>query len=374
MKRSRGLRWIAEFAVIAVLVSAFYRQQVKLDGYRSDLEDQERVIHDMTADIKEFKDKLAYYEQPGDGILRHGKLQVKDGRLLNENGEQIQLRGVSSHGLTWFPRYTNGASLRFWKEAGANVFRASMYSDQHRGYIYYPEESSNYLYLAVENALANDMYAIIDWHILYDANPLEHMEAAKDFFEAAAAHYEENPGIIYEICNEPNGETTWEDVTEYAHEIIPVIREYAPEAIILVGMPNYCTDFKPVLEDPLPYENIMYTYHQYVNGEGKAYDAYALEKMLERRLPIFVSEWGVGLKARDAEGNDFRASEEFLDRLEEAKVSWVVWALSNKNDSHGLIRHDSRVYGDFTRQDLSEVGAYVYDRLKKQTPRILRQR
>lgn len=369
MKRGLDIRLLISFVVIAFLLSTAYRQHGSLKEYRRELQDRGQRLKAQEEELEELGSRLAYYEQPGDGICRHGKLRVEGGSLVDSRGERLQLRGVSSHGLTWFPRYTNAAALGFWKEAGANVFRAAMYSDQHRGYVYYPEESANYLYLAVENALSLDMYAIVDWHILRDANPLEHMEEAKVFFSDVSSHYGNHPGILYEICNEPNGDTTWEDITEYAHEIIPLIRHYAPDAVILVGMPEYCTEYRPVLEAPLPYGNIMYTYHQYVDGDNKAYDAHGLETMLENRLPIFVSEWGID--SEDEEDVDFRAAEEFLGILEEEKVSWVAWALSNKSGSHALIRPEIRRYGDFSAEDLSGAGRYVYDRLRQQTPRVL---
>lgn len=357
--------------LIAALIIWICILNRRLDISGNDLEKKERLLEASQKEIEALEGRLSYYEQPGDGIKRHGQLRVENGRLVDSTGERVQLRGISSHGLTWFPRYTNAGALGFWKEAGANLFRAAMYSDQERGYIYYPEESSNYLYLAVENAIFHDMYAIIDWHILHDSNPLEHMEKAKEFFREAASHYRENPGIIYEICNEPNGAATWEDITEYANEIIPVIRTYAPEAVILIGMPKHSTDFRPVLEAPLPYENIMYTYHQYVDGTGEAYNDYNLKKMLEHKLPVFVSEWGIDL---DTEDNvNFRASEEFLDMLEEEQISWAVWALSNRSGAHALIRPQSKGYGDFTPEDLNNIGLYIYNRLREQTPCILPQ-
>lgn len=369
MKKRIGIKLILSLVIVILLAVIFFYQHNRLKLYRNELIKKDNILENQTGIIEELENKRAFYEQPGDGIKLHGQLRVEGRQLSDCYGDPVQLRGVSSHGLTWFPRYTNAGSLKFWKDAGANVFRASLYSDQNRGYIHYPEESSNYLFLAVENALANDMYVIIDWHILYDSNPLENMEAAKEFFKEVSSHYEKNPGIIYEICNEPNGDTTWEDIIEYAHEIIPIIRTYAPEAIILVGMPNFCTDYRPVVENPLPYKNIMYTYHQYVNGGGEAYEMYNLNKMLEKNLPIFVSEWGIDMNTE--EEVNFRATEEFLDKLEESNISWVVWALSNAKGAHALIRSETRKYGNFLQEDLTEVGLYVYERLREQTPCIL---
>ena len=35
------------------------------------------------------------------------KLQVQNGRLTDENGNLVQLRGISTHGLAWYPDYVN---------------------------------------------------------------------------------------------------------------------------------------------------------------------------------------------------------------------------------------------------------------------------
>ena len=81
-------------------------------------------------------------------------------------------------------------------------------------------QSLNYLYMGIESALAADMYVIVDWHILKDSDPNEYAEEAKEFFAEISDHYSGNPAILYEICNEPNGDTDWDDIVEYAEQII----------------------------------------------------------------------------------------------------------------------------------------------------------
>ena len=40
-----------------------------------------------------------------DGVKAHGKLTVKGINLIDEKGNKVQLRGMSSHGLLWYPEY-----------------------------------------------------------------------------------------------------------------------------------------------------------------------------------------------------------------------------------------------------------------------------
>ncbi|MEE3425101.1 MAG: hypothetical protein VZR26_06005, partial [Erysipelotrichaceae bacterium] len=37
----------------------------------------------------------------------NGFLHVEDTSLIDEDGNVVQLRGISAHGLTWYPDYIN---------------------------------------------------------------------------------------------------------------------------------------------------------------------------------------------------------------------------------------------------------------------------
>ena len=193
------------------------------------------------------------------GVKSYGQLSVRDGKVYSEKAKKtVQLRGISSHGLSWYPEFTTREALRSVKQWGANLFRAAMYTDQEGGYLYEPEAAKKRLYTAVDNALAEDMYAIADWHTLKDKNPLDHVEEAKHFFREVSAHYGNNPGVIYEICNEPNGDTSWEDVKRYAEQVIPEIRANAPQALILCGTQDHSANLDGPLGDPIDDPNLMY--------------------------------------------------------------------------------------------------------------------
>lgn len=301
-------------------------------------------------------------------------LTVSGAKLTDENGNFVLLRGMSSHGLGWYPRYINASALQTLKEYGANVIRLALYSETKAGYLNEPY-SLDMLYIGIENAIAEDMYVIVDWHILRDGNPLTHAQEAEEFFSEVSSRYADVPNVLYEICNEPNGETGWDDITEYANRIIPAIRENSPDAVILVGTPEYSTQIQEAMKAPLPFDNLMYSYHKYVDVSpgGKKSSVYWLEKAVEYDFPVFVTEWGITYgedfpdKSEDEEtlteqyrNLDMESALSFVEFLNENKISWCGWALSNSVEIHAAIRWDCDKLHGWTVEDLTPGGELMF--------------
>lgn len=296
------------------------------------------------------------------GFAQHGRLRVQEGQLVDEAGAPIQLRGMSSHGIAWFPQYTGAESIAATKGYGANLFRVAMYVDDTPGnYTKDAKDQAHNVALmtaAIDNALSLDMYAIADWHILEDGNPLSRADCAVAFFDALSAKYANAPGVIYEICNEPNGDVTWDDIAEYAGMVIPTIRRNAPDALILVGTPQYSTDLMAAIRNPLPYENIMYSYHYYSNAQEEVFRG-MLGHAIEQNLPVFVTEWGVGSGDALSAQDEHRATS-FLAFLQEHGISWANWSLCNKDESYAAIPPSNFALDGWAVDDLSTSGQLVF--------------
>ena len=302
----------------------------------------------------------------GTQLKYYGQLSVDGTRLVDENGDDALLMGVSTHGINWFPEYASAKTIKSLREDwGINVIRLAMYTSDYEGYCVGGNDNQKYLKglidEAVNAAIDNNMYVIIDWHILNDGNPNEYKSDAIQFFGEMVRKYESYENVIYEICNEPNGDTTWEDIREYANEVIPVIRNVDEDAIILVGTPKWSSDLYSVLENPLDFDNIMYTYHFYA-GTHRSRERDKLRTAIEEGLPVFISEYG--LVSADGDGNaDLTEANRWFDlmREEDLNLSSCMWNLSNKDEGSAMINSDCEKVEGFTEDDISDSAKYLLD-------------
>ena len=208
----------------------------------------------------------------------------------------------------------------------------------------------------VDIAIKLDMYVIIDWHILSDNNPQTYKEEAKDFFKRMSEKYKDYPNVIYEICNEPNGNVTWnEDIKPYAEEVINIIRENSKDSIIIVGTPTWSQDVDKAKENPINDKKVMYALHFYAGTHTEYLREKA--KSVLTSIPIFVSEWGVS----DASGNGgvyLEEAQKWIDFMKENNISWANWSLSDKNESSALLKSGSP-NNSLDDNCLSESGKFI---------------
>ena len=305
-----------------------------------------------------------------DAPSNRGALQVTNGRLTDAAGQPVQLRGISAHGLSWYKEYVNDGCFRqLRQEWGANVIRLAMYTAESGGYCTDGNRDDLKAIIArgVQYATDVDMYVIIDWHILSDGNPLTHKDEAKAFFDEVSRAYAGHGNVLYEICNEPNGGTTWSDVKAYAEEVIPVIRANDPDAVILVGTPNWCQYIGEAAADPIEgFDNLMYTVHFYA-ASHKSELRDEMTRAALGGLPVFVSEFGIC----DASGNgalDVEEADRWIEAMDALGISYVNWNLSNKNESSALLVSGCAKTSGFTAEDLSASGRWVYATLSGKAP------
>lgn len=296
-------------------------------------------------------------------VQQYGRLKVSGRYLVSESGKRVALKGISTHGLSWYPQFVSKASFKTMRdEWGVECVRLAMYTASNGGYCTNGDQEALKALIdkGVEAATSLGLYVIIDWHVLHDLNPKKYQKEAEAFFTEMSSRYKNNKNVLYEICNEPNGTTTWKDVKSYAQSILKVIRKNDSKGIVLIGTPHWDQRPDEVLKDPIKgYTNIMYTFHFY-SAEHKSVMRARLESALRRGLPIFVSECGPA-KPGARYPIDFDAFGQWLKLMKSYSVSYVVWGLSNKNESHSLVEPGCTKTSDYTDDDLTSVGLWFKD-------------
>ncbi|MBQ3306875.1 MAG: cellulase family glycosylhydrolase [Bacilli bacterium] len=307
------------------------------------------------------------------------QLQIKKGSLVNHLGEKISLRGVSSHNLYYFGdnySYDNLKKLvKTWK---INVFRVALYTDPNaEGYIKHPELLEK-LEKIVDDCIDLDLYVVVDWHILEDNNPNIYKEEAIEFFDTVSKKYKDVPNVLYEICNEPNGNVSWDqDIKPYAEEVIQTIRKNSKDALVLVGTPKWSKDMKSVLENPITDDDkVMYVVHYYP-GDEYARINYEMVSAIAEDIPMIVTE--TALTNATGDGALFESEfKDWISFLESNHISWIVWQFSDKNEACSLLVPKEKKWNEWiqsgkkTKKQL-EKGTYDFNDYISESGKIVKE-
>ncbi|MFF3554798.1 glycoside hydrolase family 5 protein [Streptomyces tsukubensis] len=299
----------------------------------------------------------------------NGQLKVCGTKLCNERGRPVQLRGMSTHGLQWYPQCATGGALdalaRDWK---ADVVRLSLYV-QEGGYETDPRRFTDLVSGLIEQASERGLYAVVDWHMLTPGDPHYNLARAKTFFTEIARRHGHRENLLYEIANEPSG-VSWPRIKSYAEQLIPVIRRVDAETPVLIGTRAWSSlgvsessDESEVVADPVKAANIMYTFHFYAASHREEY--YAALSRAANRIPLFVTEFGTQNYAGEG-ADDFAMAGRYLDLLAEKKISWINWNYSDDHRSGAVFQQGTCDRGGpwAGTSSLKEAGKWIRSRMR----------
>jgi len=295
-------------------------------------------------------------------VAEHGWLKTAGNQIQNQNGQQVQLKGMSLFWSQWGGSFYNASVVSSlvdnWK---VSLVRAAMGVEM-GGYLDNPAAEKAKVKTVVDAAVDKGVYVIIDWH---DHNATQHAVQAKAFFGEMAQLYKNQPNVIFEIFNEPDNET-WAEVKSYAQQVIAEIRATGANNLIVVGTPTWSQDVDIAANSPITgYSNIAYTLHFYA-GTHTQYLRNKASTALSSGLPLFVTEWGTC----DASGNgglNLAESQTWIDFLNQNKLSWASWSLFDKPETASALVPGASTSGNWTDASLTQSGSFVKQKILEGT-------
>jgi len=296
-------------------------------------------------------------------VSYNGYLHVENAVIKNSRNETFQLKGISSHGIQWYSDIITYDSLKQLRDNfNVNVFRIAIYTEEN-GYIYNKDNIKNKTIEIINDCIALDIYVVIDWHILSDGDPNKYINESNEFFNEISKKYKYTPNIIYEICNEPNGDNvSWlESIKPYAERIISTIRKNS-NSIIIVGTPTWSKNLKAIEDNIILEDNIMYAYHYYPSSNNFESAEFNLLKAIESNIPVFVTEWGVSDNDKNTEIYA-ETSKKWIKLLNDNNISWINWSFSYKEEIFSFLKPNTIVDNLNIEENLSQTGLLIKELL-----------
>ena len=298
-------------------------------------------------------------------VEAHGALSVMGTNLVDQNGDPVQLKGVSSMWLNWETQgYAENAQALVWMRDHWNIslIRAAMGVEPPGAYLSDASKAMQQVDRIVTSAVAAGLYVIIDWH---DHNAHLHQDRAVEFFTQVAQKYKDLPNVMYEPFNEPEA-IAWPTVKAYHEVVVPAIRAVDADNVIILGTPNWSQYVDVAAASPVAGSNLMYTLHFYTCTHT-AWLRTRAETALAKGLPLFVTEWGASAADGGLDGKVcYAEAATWMNWLESKKIGWAAWKLDDcEPDSTCLLKSGAPVSGGWNSSFLRGHAEFVRDSLRK---------
>ncbi|MGN9906699.1 cellulase family glycosylhydrolase [Phytohabitans sp. LJ34] len=235
---------------------------------------------------------VLFFVKPADAAVG---LRVSGGRVVEANGTNVVMRGVS-HPHVWYTGQTS--SFANIKATGANTVRVVLGSGQRWG-------PSNDLPTVVNLCRTNRLLCVLEVH---DTTGYGEEGAAATLDQAASYWISQRSAlagtenfVIINIGNEPFGNNeqvsaTWPTATSNA---IGRLRNAGFEHLIMVDAPNWGQDWRFIMRDNAqtvfnsdPQRNTVFSVHMYGVFDTAAEITDYLGRFRTAGLPIVVGEFG----------------------------------------------------------------------------------
>ncbi|MFD0862243.1 cellulase family glycosylhydrolase [Sungkyunkwania multivorans] len=279
-------------------------------------------------------------------VEKHGRLRVNGNKVVNKDNVPTSLAGNS---LFWSNAgdtsdfYNSQTVAHLASDWNSSIIRVAMGVkeswDGGTGYIDSPNFQKTKIRKVIDAAIDQGIYVIIDWHT-HEAELYQ--DEAVAFFTEMAELYGSYDNVIYEVYNEPIGQS-WSQVKSYANAVIAGIRSKDPDNLVIVGSPTWSQDVDVASNSPLSDSNTAYTLHFYAGTHRDGLRNKATTAM-NNGIALFVTEWG-SVNASGNGSSDVAETNTWMDFLRDNDISHVNWAISDKNEGASSVSSGAGVSG-----------------------------
>ncbi|WP_069172958.1 cellulase family glycosylhydrolase [Streptomyces griseus] len=257
-------------------------------------------------------------------------LHIRDGRLVEGNGNDFVMRGVN-HAHTWYPGETQ--SLADIKATGANTVRVVL-SDGYR----WSRNSPADVAAVISRCKANRLICVLEVHDTTGygedaaAGTLDH--AADYWISLADVLAGQEDYVVINIGNEPWGNTDPAGWTAPTTAAVKKLRDAGFTHTIMVDAPNWGQDWQGVMRadaravyDADTTGNLIFSIHMYsvYNTAEKVTDY--LDAFVDAGLPLVIGEFGGPADQYGDPDEDTMTA-----TAEELRLGYLAWSWSGNTD------------------------------------------
>lgn len=298
--------------------------------------------------------------EPNTPVEKYGQLKIEGTNIVGQNGEVVQLAGMSLFWSQWIGKYYNYKCVQWladdWK---CSVVRAALAVNP-KGYAKHPKREQKKIETVVDASIDLGIYVIIDFH---EHTAENYLAEAKTFFSEMAKKYGNQPNVIYEIYNEPLMVSWPQVIKPYCEEVIKAIRQYDPDNIIICGTSNWSQNVDEASLDPIKEPNIAYALHFY-SGTHKQWLVDKAETAMKNGLCLFVSEYGT--TEANGDGPVFvDETQKWYQWMDKYHISHCNWSVADKKESSSALVKGASARGGWKESEIKASGLLVKEMLLK---------
>lgn len=290
----------------------------------------------------------------GTPVAKYGLLKVVGNKVCDQNGNPVQLRGMSMFWSQWSQAWWNAACVgnlaSTWK---ISIIRAAM-GVELGGYLTDPNGQKALVKTVVDAAIANGIYVIIDWH---EENAVNHTEQSRAFFTEMANTYKNVPNVIFELYNEPTSHS-WSSIKGYAEYVLSGIRGTGAQNLAIVGTRTWSQRVDEAADNPITaYGSVAYTLHFY-SGTHSQWLRDVGSTAMSKNIAIFVTEYGTS----DSSGNgNFSPGETqiWYNWMNQNLISSCAWEVFDKAETCAAFVGGASTTGPWPDSQLTENGKLI---------------